>query len=158
EDLVFGGWDLFPENAYESARRARVLSAEHLEAVQKPLESIRPMRAVFFKEYVKKLRGENVKADNNKQKLAEEVRGDIRSFKEQHGLDRAVAIWCGSTEVHHEAQPVHQSLGKFEQGLSKNDPAISPSMIYAYACLKEKVPYANGAPNLTLEIPALIEL
>lgn len=158
EDLVFGGWDLFVENAYESARRARVLSMEHLEEVKKPLEVVQPMPAVFFKEYVRKLQGEHIKTGSTKKALADAVRADIRAFKEQHGLERVVAVWCGSTEIHHEPQGVHNSLSQFEQGLSKSDPAISPSMIYAYACLKERVPYANGAPHLTVEIPALLEL
>ena len=157
-DVVFGGWDLFPENAYEAARHADVLTLDHLNAVKDELSSVKPMPAVFFPEYVKRLRGENVKKQTNKMELAEAVREDIRRFKKDNGLDRAVAVWCGSTEVHHEQAAVHQSLKAFEAGLASSDPAISPSMIYAYACLKEHVGYCNGAPNLTVDIPAMNEL
>jgi len=158
DDLVFGGWDLFPENAYEAARTANVLSAAHLDAIKEELSAIRPMEAVFFPEYVKRLRGEHVKAQINKRDLAEAVREDIRRFKAENQLDRCVAVWCGSTEIHHEPTDVHATLEQFEAGLAQSDPAISPSMIYAYACLQEGVGYANGAPNLTTEIPALLEL
>lgn len=158
KNLVFGGWDLFADNAYEAAKNADVLSTAHLDAIRDELSAVKPMNAVFFPEYVKKLRGEHVKSQSNKWELAEAVREDIRNFKKQHGLSRAVAVWCGSTEVHHEAKDVHQTLAKFVDGLKKNDPSISPSMIYAYACLEECVPYANGAPNLTTDVPALIEL
>jgi myo-inositol-1-phosphate synthase len=157
-DLVFGGWDLFPDNAYEAAKTADVLSADHLGAVREELTSIKPMPAVFFPEYVKRLRGENVKGQTNKMELAEAVRDDIRRFKAAHGLERCVAVWCGSTEVHHEQADVHSTLAKFEAGLRNSDPGISPSMVYAYACLLERVPYANGAPNLTIDVPALVEL
>lgn len=158
DDLVFGGWDLFHDNAYEAARNADVLSRDHLDAVKDELEKIKPMSAVFFPEFVKRLRGENVKTQTNKMELAEAVREDIRKFKADNGLSRAVAVWCGSTEVYREPAECHQTLAKFEQGLRDNDLAISPSQIYCYACLKENVGYANGAPNLTEEFPAMVEL
>src|SRR4051794_28144398 len=158
DDLVFGGWDLFGDDAYAIARNAEVLTRDHLDLIKDELSAIKPMPAVFFPEFVKRLRGENVKKQTNKMELAEAVREDVRNFKKQHGLSRCVAVWCGSTEVHHEAKEVHSTLDRFEQGLRDSDPAISPSMVYAYALLKEKVGYANGAPNLTTDIPALVQL
>jgi myo-inositol-1-phosphate synthase len=158
DDLVFGGWDLFPDDAYSAARNADVLSSEHLNQVQGELAAVKPMPAVFFPEYVKRLRGENVKSEKNKHELAEAVRDDIRRFKRDNGVDRCVSVWCGSTEVHHEPTEVHQSLKAFERGLQDSDPGISPSMIYAYALMKEGIGYANGAPNLTTDVPAFAEL
>jgi len=158
DDLVFGGWDLFPANALEAAREADVLSEKHLDAIADELAAIEPMKAVFFPEFVKRLRGEHVKTGDNKMELAEAVRQDIRDFKAKNGLERCVAVWCGSTEVHREPTECHQSLAAFEEGLRNSDPAISPSQIYAYACLKERVGYANGAPNLTEDLPAIVEL
>jgi myo-inositol-1-phosphate synthase len=158
DDLVFGGWDLFHDDAYTAACKAEVLGQEHLTPIRDELSAIRPMPAVFFPEFVKRLRGENIKAGADKMVLAEAVREDVRNFKRTHGLDRCVAVWCGSTEVHHEPTDVHGSLARFEAGLQKSDPAISPSMVYAYALMQEGVSYANGAPNLTTEIPALREL
>lgn len=158
DDLVFGGWDLFHDNAYQAACNADVLKREHLDPIKDELSAIKPMPAVFFPEYVKRLRGENIKKQTNKWELAEAIRADVRAFKDNGRLDRAVAVWCGSTEVHHNPTEVHSTLAKFEEGLKKNDPAISPSMIYAYGCMREGVSYANGAPNLTTEIPALLEL
>ena len=157
-DIVFGGWDLFPDNAVQAATTAEVLTNDHLALVREELEAIKPMPAVFFPEYVKRLRGENVKPGNDKWQLAEAVREDIRRFKKDNNLDRAVAVWCGSTEVHTEPGDVHSTLAKFEEGLKKSDPGISPSMIYAYACLMEDVGYCNGAPNLTVDIGAIREL
>jgi myo-inositol-1-phosphate synthase len=157
-DIVFGGWDLFPDNAFQAATTAEVLTTDHLALVREELEAIKPMPAVFFPEYVKRLRGENVKPGNDKWQLAEAVREDIRRFKKDNKLDRAVAVWCGSTEVHSEPGEVHSTLAKFEEGLKKSDPGISPSMIYAYACLMEDVGYCNGAPNLTVDIGAIREL
>ncbi len=157
-DLVFGGWDLFPDNAYEAAKTAEVLTEKHLDAIKGELEAIKPMKAVFFPEFVKRLRGEHVKEQTNKMELAEAVREDIRRFKKDNGLDRVVTVWCGSTEVHREPTAVHQSVKAFEQGLRDSDPAISPSQIYCWACLKEGVPYANGAPHLTGDVPAMLEL
>ncbi|MBN1656655.1 MAG: inositol-3-phosphate synthase [Deltaproteobacteria bacterium] len=158
EDLAFGGWDLFRDNAYDAACNADVLTKNHLDAIKPELEAIKPMSAVFFPEYVKRLRGENVKQSKNKMELAEAVRQDIRDFIRENAVDRCVAVWCGSTEIHQAPSEVHSSLSKFESGLSSSHPAISPSMVYAYALIKEGVPYANGAPNLTAEIPALLEL
>lgn len=158
DDLVFGGWDLFADDAYAAACTAKVLSTEHLEPIKEELQAIKPMPAVFFPEYVKRLRGENVKPQANKWELAEACRADIRAFKDRGRLTRCVAVWCGSTEVHHEPSAAHASLNAFERGLKGSDPSISPSMIYAYACLQEGVGYANGAPNLTTDVPALQEL
>ncbi|MDH3202791.1 MAG: inositol-3-phosphate synthase [Myxococcales bacterium] len=159
DDLVFGGWDLFRDNAYEAAIKAEVLTTDHLNAVKDELSAIKPMESVFFPEYVKRLRGENVKASEDKMELAEAVREDIRRFKKENGLDRCVAVWCGSTEVHREPTEVHSSLSKFEEGLRRSDPAISPSQVYAYACLREEVSYSNGAPHLTAgDVPAMLEL
>lgn len=158
DELVFGGWDLFKDNALEAAREADVLSRDHLDAIADELAAIKPMEAVFFPEFVKRLRGENVKKGEDKMQLAEAVREDIRRFKKDNDLDRAVAVWCGSTEVHREPTEVHESLAAFEEGLRKSDPAISPSQVYCYACLKENVGYCNGAPNLTENLPCMIEL
>ncbi len=159
DDLVFGGWDLFKDNAYEAAVNAEVLSATHLNAVKEELSAIQPMESVFFPEFVKRLRGENVKKSDDKMELAEGVREDIRRFKRENGLDRCVAVWCGSTEVHREPAEVHSSVEKFEEGLRRSDPQISPSQVYAYACLREEVSYSNGAPHLTTgNVPALLEL
>ena len=158
-DLVFGGWDLFHDNAYEAAVNADVLSREHLNAVEDELSAIKPMESVFFPEFVKRLRGENVKAGADKMELAEAVREDIRRFKRDNALERSVAVWCGSTEVFRERTDVHSSLSKFEEGLRRSDPAISPSQVYAYACLREEVSYSNGAPHLTAgDVPAMLEL
>ncbi len=158
DDLVFGGWDLFYDSAYQAARTAEVLTVEHLNLVKDELEQIKPMSAVFFPEYVKRLRGENVKQGKDKWELAQAVRDDIRNFKTTNGLDRAVAVWCGSTEVHSEPSDVHSTLEKFEAGLKNSDPGISPSMIYAYACLMEDVGFCNGAPNLTVDTGFIREL
>jgi len=158
DQLVFGGWDLFPDDAYAAARNAEVLTQDHLSLIKDELSAIKPMPAVFFPEFVKRLRGENVKRESSKMELAEAVREDIRKFKRDNDLERCVAVWCGSTEVHHEPKEVHSTLAHFEAGLASSDPNISPSMVYAYALMKEGVGYANGAPNLTTEIPALQQL
>jgi myo-inositol-1-phosphate synthase len=158
DDIVFGGWDLFHDDAYETAKKAEVLTNDHLNLIKDDLSAIKPMPAVFFPEYVKKLRGENVKKGKDKWELAEATRDDIKNFRKKNKLDRAVAVWCGSTEVHHEATAVHQSIASFEKGLKSSSPDISPSMIYAYACLQEDVSFCNGAPNLTVDIPAMQEL
>lgn len=156
-DLVFGGWDIFEDNAYEAALKAGVLRKEHLDLVKEELEQIRPMKAVFDKKYVKKLDGPNVKKAKDKFELAQMLREDIKNFKEKNNCDRLVMIWCGSTEIYMEPSEVHQTLSKFEEAMKRNDDAISPSMIYAYASIAEGVPYANGAPNLSVDIPALIQ-
>jgi myo-inositol-1-phosphate synthase len=157
-DLVFGGWDIFEDNCYEAAKTAGVLDERLLEQIRPELEAIKPMKAVFDRQYVKRLDGPNVKKGKNKRDLADQVREDIRNFKQANGLDRLVVIWCGSTEIFMQEGPAHQSLAALEKGLDDSDPAIPSSMIYAYAAIKEGVPYANGAPNLSADIPALVEL
>ena len=158
ENLVFGGWDIFTDNAYEAALNANVLEHTLLEKVRDPLEAIQPMQAVFDHEYVRRLNGPNIKTQGSKMDKAEMLIEDIRQFRERTGAARLVMIWCGSTEVFHKPAAVHQTLKEFECGLQKNDPDIAPSQIYAYAALKSGVPYANGAPNLTTDTPALLEL
>jgi myo-inositol-1-phosphate synthase len=158
DDLVFGGWDIFPDSAYEAAVKAGVLEARDLDPVRGELEAIRPWPAVFEQQWVKKLSGTNVKQGASKAALAEALVADIAAFKQQHGLDRCVAVWCGSTEVYRSPAAVHASLAAFEKGLAANDPDIAPSQIYAYACLKSGVPFANGAPNLSVDLPAMLEL
>jgi len=158
DDLVFGGWDIFEDNMYDAARKAGVLEKDLLEQIKPFLSSIKPMKAVFDKNYVKKLDGPNVKTGKNKMELAEQVREDIRNFKKTHGLERVVMIWCGSTETYITPHEVHQTVKAFEKGLLENDENIAPSMVYAYAALQEGVGYANGAPNLTTDIPAMHEL
>jgi myo-inositol-1-phosphate synthase len=157
-DLVFGTWDIFEDSCYEAARNAGVLEAPLLEQLREPLSAIRPMKAVFDQEYVKRINGPNVKTEGNKMDKAEMLMEDIRKFRESTGAARLAMIWCGSTEVHHKAAAVHQTLKDFECGLLKSDPEISPSQIYGYAALKSGVPYANGAPHLTVDTPALMEL
>jgi len=158
DDIVFGGWDIFPDNAYQAAVRAGVLEQKHLEPLRAELEAIKPMPAVFEQAYVKKLNGPNLKKGTSKMHLAEQLMDDIKSFKAQHNCDRLVAVWCGSTEVYRKPTDVHSSLAAFEAGLKASHDDIAPSQIYAYACLKMGVPYANGAPNLSLDTPALLEL
>ncbi len=155
-DIVFTGWDIFEDNVYESAAHAKVLEKETIEKMKPYLESIKPLPAVFDQYYVKRLHGTHVKKGKNKRDLAEQVRADIRDFKKT--VDRVVMIWCGSTEIFLEPTAVHQSIEAFEKGLEANDPGIAPSQIYAYAALSESVPFANGAPNLTVDVPAMIEL
>ena len=158
DDLVFGGWDIFEDNAYEAAVHASVLEASLLEKVRQPLEAIKPMKAVFDADYIKRITGPNVKQGGSKMDKAEMLVEDIRQFQESTGASRLVMIWCGSTEVFHRPSAVHQTLKDFECGLHKNDPDIAPSQVYAYAALKSGVPFANGAPNLTTDMPALLDL
>ena len=158
EDLVIGGWDIFEDNAYEAAVKAGVLDMALLDQVKEPLSAIRPMKAVFDPNFVTRLNGPNVKTGGSKMDYAEMVMDDIRQFKEKTGATRLSMIWCGSTEVYHQAAAVHASLKDFECGLQKSDPEISPSQIYAYAALKMGIPYANGAPHMTTDMPALLEL
>jgi myo-inositol-1-phosphate synthase len=158
DQVVFGGWDIFEENSYEAARTAGVLEPSLLDQIKPELEAIKPWPAVFDQRYVKRLDGPNVKKGKNKKDLAEQLRADIRNFKQQHGLDRMVMVWCGSTEVFMKESAAHQSIDAFEKALEANDPAIPSSMIYTYAALMEDVPYANGAPNLSVDIPALMAL
>ncbi|MEN6537768.1 MAG: inositol-3-phosphate synthase [Bryobacteraceae bacterium] len=157
-DLVIGGWDIFNDNVYEAAVRAGVLERADLDRVKEPLSAIKPMKAVFNKEYVRRLDGPNVKqADTNMDK-ARMLMEDIANFRKTSNAARLIMIWCGSTEVFHKPSEVHSTLEKFEKGLQSNDPEIAPSQIYAYAALKSGVPFANGAPNLTTDVPALLKL
>jgi myo-inositol-1-phosphate synthase len=158
DQIVFGGWDIFEDNCYEAAKTAGVLEPSLLDQVRPELEAIKPWPAVFDRRYVKRLDGPNVKKGPNKRDLAEQVRADIRAFKQQQRLDRMVMLWCGSTEVFMTESGSHATLEAFEKGLEANDPAIASSMVYAYAALKEGLPYANAAPNLTVDIPALLAL
>ena len=158
DDIVFGGWDIFNDNAYEAAVRAGVLESKDLEPIKEELSAVKPMTAVFEQAYVKKITGPNVKKGTSKMDLADQLMADIKNFKEKNGCDRLVAVWCGSTEVYRKPTDVHSSLDKFEAGLKASHDDIAPSQIYAYACLKMGVPYANGAPNLSLDTPALLEL
>jgi myo-inositol-1-phosphate synthase len=157
-DLEIGCWDIFEDNAYDAAVKAGVLELPLLEQVKEPLSAFEPMKAVFDQSFVKRLDGPNVKTGGSKMDYAEAVMDDIRQFQKRTGVARSVMIWCGSTEVFHEAAPVHSSLENFECGLKNNDPEISPSQIYAYAALKLGIPHANGAPHLTTDTPALVEL
>lgn len=158
DDLVFGAWDIFPDTCYQSARKAGVLDPAQLALVRSELEALAPWPAAFDPEYVKRLNGPHVKQASTKMGLAEQIMADIEAFKSASGANRLVMVWCGSTESFLSPQPVHASLAAFEEGLRKNDPAIAPSMLYAYAALQLGVPFANGAPNLTVDIPAMLEL
>jgi myo-inositol-1-phosphate synthase len=158
ECLTFGTWDIFEDNAYEAAVNAKVLEPALLEQLKEPLSAIKPMTAVFDKTYIKRIDGPNVKSAPTKFELAEQLMQDIRDFKRNNNCARLVMIWCGSTEVYHKSEAVHATVESFEEGLRNNDPGIAPSQIYAYAALKLGVPYANGAPNLTTDTPALLEL
>jgi myo-inositol-1-phosphate synthase len=157
-DIVFGGWDVYEDNVYEAAVNAKVLELGMLQAIKPQLEKIKPMKAVFDKSYVKNLDGKNVKVATNKYDLAMEVISDIENFQRQNNCSRLVMVWCGSTERYIEQSEVHQTIRLFEAGLKNDNPLISPSMIYAYAAIKKGIPFANGAPNLTCDIPALVEL
>jgi len=158
DQLVFGAWDPIPDDAYESAKKARVLDDRDIEQVGDFLKTIKPMPAVFDHEYVKRLDGPNVKKGANKLELGEQIREDIRRFREENDCDRLVMVWCGSTEIFLEAGPAHRTLEAFEEAMRNNERVIAPSMVYAWAALKEGVPYANGAPNLSADFPALREL
>ena len=158
DDIVFGGWDLFKDNAYAAACKAGVLEKSHIDKMKGFLKSLEPMPAAFEHKWVKNLEPNNVKTGKTKMDLAEQVMEDIQRFKKQSRADRLSMIWCGSTEVYTEPQPVHDTLQTFEEGLKNNSPDISPSMIYAYAALKLGVPFANGAPHITVDIPALTNL
>jgi myo-inositol-1-phosphate synthase len=158
DDVRFGAWDVFPDDAYESACHARVLEPALLDRLKEPLSAVKAMPAVFSPEYVKRLDGPNVKRGANKLELGEQLREDIRRFMREHDCARAVMVWCASTEVYLQPSGVHGQLDRFEAGMAANDPAIAPSMIYAWAALKEGIPFANGAPNLTVDIPALQQL
>lgn len=158
DDIVFGAWDIFSDNAFEAAMNAGVLEKDLLNQVSEQLASLKPMPAVFEQNYVKRLHGENIKTGKTKMELAEQLIEDIARFKSENGCDRLVMVWAASTEIFLEETDVHRSVEAFEKGLYDNDPAIAPSMIYAYAAIKSGVPFANGAPNLTADIPALTKL
>src|ERR1700743_1727613 len=158
KDLVFTAWDIFEEDAYAAAMNAGVLEKELLNQIKPFMKSIKPRKAVFDRDYVKLLDGKHVKKGKNKKDLADQLRADIRDFKKKFKADRLVMIWCASTESFIKPSAVHNSLEAFERGLEKNDPNIAPSMIYAYAAMMEGVPFANGAPNLTVDIPVMMEL
>ncbi len=156
-DIVFGGWDVFEDNVYEAASKAKVLEKDLLFSIKKELEAVVPMKAAFDKNYAKNLTGTHVK-EGTRYEMAQAVMEDIKNFQTKNNCNRIVLVWCGSTEIYFEPSDVHSTLEKFEQGLREDNKLISPSMIYAYAALKMGIPFANGAPNLTVDIPALIEL
>jgi myo-inositol-1-phosphate synthase len=158
DDVVFAAWDLFRDNCYESAKTAGVLERELLDQIRPELEQIQPLPAVFDQRYVRRLDGPNVKKGRNKRDLADQLRADIQKFKADNGLSRVVMVWCGSTEVFLTESPVHATIEAFEKGLEASDDNIPSSMIYAYAAIKEGIPYANSAPNLSADVPALIQL
>ncbi len=158
DDIVFGGWDIFEDDCYDAALTAGVLEPSLLAQIKPEMEAIKPWPAVFDRQYVKRLDGPNVKKGANKMELAEQLRADIRRFKQDNHLDRLVMIWCGSTEIFMVETEAHQSIEAFEKALLTNDVNIPSSMVYAYAALKEGIPFANGAPNLTVDVPALMEL
>ena len=158
DDVVFGGWDIFEEDSYEAAKTAGVIESGLLEQIRPELQAIKPWPAVFDRKYVKRLDGPNVKKGKNKRDLAEQLRADIQRFKSQHQLDRLVMVWCGSTEIYLTESESHSSVAALEKALEANDDSIPSSMVYAYAAIKEGIPYANAAPNLSADVPALLEL
>jgi myo-inositol-1-phosphate synthase len=158
DDVVFGGWDIFDDDCYAAAKTAGVIEPSLLQQIREELEQIRPWPAVFDQRYVKRLEGPNVKKGKNKRDLAEQVMEDIRLFKKNNNLDRLVMVWCGSTEVYMKESDAHASIENFERALEENDSSIPSSMVYAYAAIREGIPYANAAPNLTADIPALVDL
>jgi myo-inositol-1-phosphate synthase len=158
DDLEFAAWDIFPDNAYEAAVHARVLDARHLDLVEHELRRIEPMKGAFYPEYVKRLHGTHTKATANKAEMVEAIRADIRHVMKTRGCSRGVAVLCGSTEIYIAPSEVHSSIPLFEQGLEQNDPKISNGQIYAWACLKEGIPFANGAPSLCVDFPAAQDL
>ena len=158
KDIAFGGWDINDENIYEISLRSKVLDKTLLDELRPELETINVYKAVFDHKYVRRLNGDWIKKGTSKMDLAEQVMDDIKNFNKLNDITSNVMIWCGSTEIYFEPSDVHSNIEKFEQGLKNNDDSISPSMIYAYAAIKLGIPYANGAPNLSAEIPALIEL
>jgi len=158
DNLVFGGWDIYEDSAYDSAKNAGVIASDLLEKVRPELDAVKPMSAVFEKRYVTRIDGPNKKAPASKMEHAEALIEDIANFKKDNDLARCVMVWCGSTEIFQTPSDVHSSLEKFEEGLRKSDPEIAPSQIYAYAALKSGVPFANGAPNLTVDTNAMLQL
>ena len=158
DDIVFGAWDPIPDDALTAARKAGVLEDRHVEPLTEFLSAIKPMPAVFENRYVTRINGTNVKRGATKRDLAEQLRADIRTFKTQHQLDRVVVVWCASTEVFIRPGPAHATIAAFEAAMDSNDDTISPSMLYAWAAIMEGAPYCNGAPNLAVDTPALIQL
>jgi len=158
DDIVFGAWDPIPDDALTAARKAGVLDERDLAPVAEFLQAITPMPAVFDNHYVTRINGANVKKGKNKRELGEALRKDIRDFKAKHALDRLVVVWCASTEIYLKPGPQHATIAAFEKAMESNDDQIAPSMLYAWAALMEGVPFCNGAPNLCVDIPALIEL
>jgi myo-inositol-1-phosphate synthase len=158
DHMVFGGWDIFPESSYEAAAKAGVLDAEHLAAVKPFLAKIKPMPAAFDREYVKMLDGKHVKKGKTKYDIALQIKDDIAKFRKTHGCSRLVMLWCGSTEVFMRADAVHETAESLEEAMKQSHPAIAPSMLYAWAAITSGIPYGNGAPNLTVDIPAMQEL
>ena len=157
-DIVFGAWDPIPDDAYTAARKAGVLEDKHLEPIADFLKAIKPMPAVFDNHYVTRLNGTNVKKGKTKRDLAEQLRQDMREFKAKNNCDRLVIVWCASTEIFIKPGPQHATLEQFEKAMENNDEAIAPSMLYAYAAIMEGVPFCNGAPNLSVDLPALVQL
>jgi myo-inositol-1-phosphate synthase len=158
DDLVFGGWDIFEENAYDAATRAGVLEEKLLAQLEEELSAIKPMKAVFEQAFVKRLSGTHVKSGTSKMDLAEQLMDDMKRFQADNGCDRLVVVWCGSTEVYFQPSEVHSTIAKFEDALRQSDDRIAPSQIYAYAAVKLGIPYANGAPNLSVDVPAIQQL
>jgi myo-inositol-1-phosphate synthase len=158
EDIVFYGWDVYGDNCYDAAVKAGVLERGLIDSVKYPLQQIKPEPAVFRKEFVKNLDGDNIKPRKKHLDLVKALKEDIENFKKEYGVDRCIMIWCASTEAYLTIQDVHTSISKFEKGLEKNDPSIAPSMLYAYAAITSGIPYINGSPNLTVDIPALVKL
>ncbi|MEC9333340.1 MAG: inositol-3-phosphate synthase, partial [Candidatus Thermoplasmatota archaeon] len=159
DDLVFGGWDIFKDNCYDAAVKAGVIEVSLLDQIKPELSSIKPMKAVFDKKFVKKLDGTHVKSIKGHRERIEALRQDMRAFKKENNVARMVMIWCGSTEVYQEPKgSVYESLDSFEKALDSDDSSIAPSVLYAYAAMMEGVPYANGAPNLSVDFPAMYSL
>jgi len=158
KNVVFGGWDVFDDNVYEAAMHAKVLEESLLKKLRPQLEKIKPMKAVFDREYVKRLDGKHIKKGKTKMELAKSLMKDMEQFKKDNDCDRLVMVWCGSTEIYIQESEVHQTLASLEKGMEENHKDIPPSMIYAYAALKMGIPYANGAPNLSCDVPAMVEL
>jgi myo-inositol-1-phosphate synthase len=158
DDIVFYGWDVYEDNCYDAAVKAGVLEQGLIDSVKYPLQETKPAPAVFRKEFVKNLDGDNIKPQKKHLDLVKALKEDIENFKKEYGVDRCVMIWCASTEAYLTIQDVHTSISKFEKGLEKNDPSIAPSMLYAYAAITSGIPYINGSPNLTVDIPALVKL
>lgn len=158
DDLVFGGWDIYEANGFEAALYARVLKREHLDPIKDSLSNIVPMEGVFDRRFVKNLDGTHIKKASNLRERIEALKADMAKFRKDNGVDRLVMVWCGSTEVHLKPEQIHQSLPELQEAVDKNDTRLPPSMLYAIAALESGIPFINGAPNLTLDVPAIVEL